>query len=61
MVPGGTHRNLAFVEEQTLWPLDAADGERYFFALPQTSGGLLIAIPEAQAAAGHPDCTKGDT
>ncbi len=51
MVPGGSKRNLTFVQPQ----LDVADGvaeaDLLLLADAQTSGGLLIAIPEPKAEA----------
>lgn len=49
--PGGMHRNRAyystFVEQQ----VTLAEPQEYLLYDPQTSGGLLIAVPEAQAEA----------
>lgn len=50
VVPGGTRRNLEHVDPHTEWVGGFADWERLLVADAQTSGGLLIALPEAQAA-----------
>jgi selenide, water dikinase len=44
-VPGGTHRNLEFLTEHLIGGTDA---ERWIAADPQTSGGLLVALPHGQ-------------
>lgn len=49
VAPGGTQRNLAYVADQTSWPEDISDWERYIVADPQTSGGLLVSVPEEEA------------
>ncbi len=45
MAPGGTHRNLAGVAENTRWPDGFSDDEKLILCDAQTSGGLLIAVP----------------
>lgn len=50
VVPGGTRRNLEHVAPHTEWEGDFAEWERLLIADAQTSGGLLIAVPEEQAA-----------
>jgi selenide, water dikinase len=51
VVPGGTRRNLEHVGPHTEWEGGFAEWERLLVADAQTSGGLLIALPEAQVAA----------
>jgi selenide,water dikinase len=48
VVPGGTKRNLAHVEGSTCWADSFEEWERLLQADAQTSGGLLLAIPEAE-------------
>lgn len=50
VVPGGTRRNLDYVDPHTDWEGGFAEWERLLVADAQTSGGLLIALPEAQVA-----------
>ncbi|MBX9929828.1 MAG: selenide, water dikinase SelD [Gemmatimonadaceae bacterium] len=47
---GGAERNLAYVAPLVDWG-DADDETRALFTDPQTSGGLLAALPEAEAEA----------
>jgi selenide,water dikinase len=44
-VPGGTRRNIAFVEPWVSWEESIPSDERVLLADAQTSGGLLIACP----------------
>ncbi|HEY1331525.1 MAG TPA: selenide, water dikinase SelD [Actinomycetota bacterium] len=46
MAPGGTRANLRFVDPTTDWG-DLPEPERLALADAQTSGGLLIAVPES--------------
>jgi len=48
-VPGGTRNNLAYVEQLTIWNSSISEGERLLLCDAQTSGGLLIALPEAHS------------
>ncbi len=51
VVPGGTKRNLAYVQEFVVFD-DAIDAvQRLVLADAQTSGGLLLAVAPARAAA----------
>jgi selenide,water dikinase len=50
VVPGGTRRNLAYVEAAARFDPDVPEVERLLLADAQTSGGLLLAVPEARAA-----------
>ncbi len=44
-VPGGTTRNLADLAEDVAWAAEIAEPVRALLADPQTSGGLLLAVP----------------
>ena len=46
VAPGGTHRNQAGVEDYVDWDDAVTDNERLLLCDAQTSGGLLISIPE---------------
>jgi selenide,water dikinase len=48
MVPGGTVRNLKAVEAD--WDPALSEAERLLCADAQTSGGLLVAVPQERAA-----------
>lgn len=48
-VPGGTKRNLEWVDADCDWA-DVGGDVRNICADPQTSGGLLVCLPEALAA-----------
>jgi selenide, water dikinase len=48
MVPGGTGRNLDFVGDALV---GATDAQQALLADPQTSGGLLVAVPPGQTFA----------
>jgi selenide, water dikinase len=52
-VPGGTQDNFAFVsaEGTVVWEADLSEGQRLLLADAQTSGGLLIAVPDDRLAA----------
>jgi selenide,water dikinase len=68
MVPGGTTRNAAFVQEQVTYATTVTPTERLLLCDPQTSGGLLVALPAAELdaardalnAAGVPCFVIGD-
>jgi selenide,water dikinase len=45
VVPGGTERNLA-VLERVEWDPDLSPADRYLCVDAQTSGGLLLAVPQ---------------
>ncbi len=49
VIPGGTLNNYAFVESVTDWDPSIARADRLILCDAQTSGGLLIALPEADA------------
>jgi selenide, water dikinase len=46
IVPGGTQRNLAATEGLVTWAEDVTPVERLLCVDAQTSGGLLLAVPE---------------
>jgi selenide,water dikinase len=50
MVPGGTQRNLAFVEPSVSFDAALDTVQRLLLADAQTSGGLLLAVPSERAA-----------
>ena len=50
-VPGGTSRNRKAVEPRVRWEGDIPEPLRLLLYDPQTSGGLLAAVPSAHAAA----------
>ncbi len=45
VVPGGTRKNLAYVEPRVHWDESLTEVDRLVLADAQTSGGLLIAVP----------------
>ncbi len=45
VLPGGTKRNLAYVEPHVDWASTLAEPDRLVLCDAQTSGGLLIAVP----------------
>lgn len=53
MIPGGAYRNLEYVRPHLSWQGKAKDKDDTLIILsdPQTSGGLLIALPEAKLEA----------
>jgi len=51
MAPSGTRRNLEFVTPYMDWDVANEEWERLALADAQTSGGLLISVPEDRAAA----------
>jgi selenide,water dikinase len=51
VVPGGTRRNLAFVEQSVKFDDDITPTERLVLADAQTSGGLLLGVSPASAEA----------
>ncbi len=46
-VPGGTRANLRFMDGKVEWGPGISEDEKLILADAQTSGGLLIAVPEA--------------
>lgn len=51
VIPGGTKRNLEHADPHVRWADDFEEYERLLTADAQTSGGLLIAVPEERASA----------
>jgi cysteine desulfurase NifS/selenium donor protein len=49
VVPGGTRNNLAFVESWINWPDNFDEIQKLAICDAQTSGGLLVALPAAEA------------
>jgi selenide, water dikinase len=50
VVPGGLENNLSYLNGQVTWPALAPLGLRRALSDPQTSGGLLLAVPPRAAA-----------
>jgi len=50
-IPGGTKRNLESVAQTTVFDASLEESTRVLLADAQTSGGLLLAIPEARVGA----------
>jgi cysteine desulfurase NifS/selenium donor protein len=48
-IPGGTKNNLDYVKEVVRWSETTPELMKYILADAQTSGGLLISLPESQA------------
>ena len=46
VAPGGTHRNEAGVEDYVQWDKSLTAADRLLLCDAQTSGGLLISVPE---------------
>ena len=51
VVPGGSHRNHAFLSSLVTWAEGIDEAEQLVLADAQTSGGLLIAVPADRAEA----------
>jgi len=49
MVPAGAYRNLEYLEQWLRWDSSLDDLDKLILADPQTSGGLLIAVPGDKA------------
>lgn len=49
MIPGGTRNNLQFVEDIVKWDKNVPELAKIILADAQTSGGLLITLPEKEA------------
>ena len=50
LVPGGSHRNLKFVDSNVTWGAKVSDDARLVLCDAQTSGGLLLSVPKARSA-----------
>ena len=48
VAPGGTHRNLSSVADAVDWDPVLTDNDQLLLCDAQTSGGLLISVPEAR-------------
>lgn len=46
IVPGGTHRNFEGAGQRVRWHQDVSENTRLLLCDAQTSGGLLISVPE---------------
>ena len=51
IAPGGTHRNVSSVNDAVRWDSQLTDDDRMLLCDAQTSGGLLMSVPEAHADA----------
>lgn len=51
VVPGGSRKNLAYLDGRAVFDSGLAETDRLILADAQTSGGLLLAVPEASADA----------
>jgi selenide,water dikinase len=49
MIPGGTRKNLQFVKDVMDWDENVPELAKIILADAQTSGGLLITLPEKEA------------
>jgi selenide, water dikinase len=60
MAPGGTYRNLEFLENcgAVQWAPEITDEEKLLLCDAQTSGGLLISVPEDRADAMRQELAK---
>ena len=47
VAPGGTHRNLESLEPDVTWDDSVTEIQKLLLADAQTSGGLLISVPES--------------
>lgn len=50
IVPGGARRNLSYLEPHLLWQGEVSPVDKDLLCDPQTSGGLLLAMAEEEAA-----------
>ncbi len=50
-VPGGTRQNLATVNDQVQWEHGVNDAQQILLADAQTSGGLLLCVPQRKLSA----------
>ncbi len=49
MVPGGTHRNHEYLIDHIEWAPELSDEDQLILCDAQTSGGLLISVPQEKA------------
>ncbi len=57
IVPGGTRNNLEYVNPHITWPEGFPEFRKHILCDAQTSGGLLIALPEEFAAEFLNECS----
>jgi selenide,water dikinase len=50
-VPGGSRRNLEYLEPATRWPGSLGEPEKLLLCDAQTSGGLLISVAAGDSRA----------
>lgn len=50
-VPGGSHKNLAHAAHYTTFAENVSEAQKIIFADAQTSGGLLLSVPEENLTA----------
>ncbi len=48
IAPGGTYRNVESLDGRVSWDASLTESDRLLLCDPQTSGGMLISIPEAK-------------
>ncbi len=60
-LPGGTRRNLADVENSVEWSAGVSEEMKLLLCDAQTSGGLLIAVPQGRAGQLVEELRAGDT
>lgn len=58
IIPGGTKRNLDYASKFVTFPDAISDSHKYMVADAQTSGGLLVALPQDEAQAYAENCTE---
>ncbi len=49
MIPGGSLQNLEFVSNHVDWKTELSREQKFLLADAQTSGGLLVSLPETEA------------
>ncbi len=57
VIPGGTKRNLRYVSKFVSFADTLSDSQKIMASDAQTSGGLLVALPQDQAQAYAENCT----
>jgi selenide,water dikinase len=61
LVPGGTRRNLSYVEPHAVFAPELPEAERLLLCDAQTSGGLLVAVPPEGEARMLDELRRQDT
>ncbi len=51
LIPAGAYNNLKYIEDRLRWGNNIEDVQKLILADPQTSGGLLMAVPAEKAEA----------